>query len=405
MEVVSAMNKDISGELEKGVRYRNGKYSFRYDIEDPVTGGRRQKETEGYASMKELKPVMIQIQAALLNDSYFEYKNIKVKDWVEKFLELYASSGKVKGRTVDARRSDLKKMTKVIGGMKLRDVELHVYQDLLNGMKEKHSRKTIEGFHAAATLLFKKAIQMKIIKENPIQYAEIPILQKTVEDLESEKEVPKFLEKEELAKLLKTASEMNDPQSFHALLVLSYTGMRLGELCALKTTDIDKKNKTISITKTLNDKKGIKNFELSTPKTITSKRKIDVSDTVLKILDKQETWRKEFKMLRRNEYYNGDSFVFVNDGQHPGWPARLRIFEKFMKDALVAAELPTTLTPHSLRHTYTSLMAEAGVELEAIQRLLGHSNNEITRKVYLHVTQVRKKEAVEKLDALMSGLL
>lgn len=398
--------KRKNSDLEKGVRIRHGLYSYRYDITDPVTGKRKQKETKGYRTLKELKPIMIQIQSEILNDSYIENKNITVSEWIDQWLEIYRSSGKVKGRTVNNRRDSLKRLRDSIGGMKLRDVDLLMYQNILNDLKsEGLARKTIEGFNAAASLMFKKAVQMKLVKSNPTEYAEIPSFQKTVEELENEDELPKFLEKEELAHFLRTAATMNDPQCFHAMFVIAYTGMRIGELCALKLTDIDRINKTISITKTLNDKDGIGKFTLSTPKTKSSKRKIDVSDTVLKILDKQDAWRNEFKMLRRNEYYDGPPFIFVNDGKHPGWPLRLRYLEKFMKQTLEKAGLPTNLTPHSLRHTYTSLMAEAGVELESIQRLLGHSNNVITRKVYLHVTQAKKKEAVDKLDALMNGLL
>ncbi|MEW8988074.1 MAG: site-specific integrase, partial [Bacillus sp. (in: firmicutes)] len=157
--------------------------------------------------------------------------------------------------------------------------------------------------------------------------------------------------------------------------------------------------------KTLYDKKGTLKFALNTPKTKSSKRKIDVSETVMKVLDKQDSWRNEFKMSRRNEYYEGPEFMFINEATLPGWPARIQFFDQFMKKVLIEAGLPTNFTPHSLRHTYTSLMAEAGVELESIQRLLGHSNNDITRSVYLHVTQAKKREAVEKLDALMNGLL
>ena len=54
------------------------------------------------------------------------------------------------------------------------------------------------------------------------------------------------------------------------------------------------------------------------------------------------------------------------------------------------------LTPHSLRHTHTSLLAEAGVALEQIMDRLGHSDDQITKNVYLHVTQEMKKEASQK---------
>ncbi|WP_373459053.1 tyrosine-type recombinase/integrase [Peribacillus sp. V2I11] len=62
------------------------------------------------------------------------------------------------------------------------------------------------------------------------------------------------------------------------------------------------------------------------------------------------------------------------------------------------------LTPHSLRHTHTSLLAEAGVELLQIMDRLGHTEDETTTQVYLHITKDRKKEASQKFAQLMRSL-
>ena len=75
-----------------------------------------------------------------------------------------------------------------------------------------------------------------------------------------------------------------------------------------------------------------------------------------------------------------------------------------MSRLLKIAGLKTDLTPHSLRHTHTSLLAEADVGLEEIMERLGHTDYETTRKVYLHVTKDMKKEAAHKFDLLMDNL-
>ncbi|MGE7604678.1 tyrosine-type recombinase/integrase [Peribacillus sp. NPDC097675] len=62
------------------------------------------------------------------------------------------------------------------------------------------------------------------------------------------------------------------------------------------------------------------------------------------------------------------------------------------------------MTPHSLRHTHTSLLAEARVSLEQIMDRLGHIDDQITKNVYLHVTQDMKKEASHKFAELMRSL-
>lgn len=59
-----------------------------------------------------------------------------------------------------------------------------------------------------------------------------------------------------------------------------------------------------------------------------------------------------------------------------------------------------SLPVHSLRHTYTSLMAEAGVPIETISRQLGHADSKVTRDIYMHVTDKIRKADNSRLDAV-----
>ena len=59
--------------------------------------------------------------------------------------------------------------------------------------------------------------------------------------------------------------------------------------------------------------------------------------------------------------------------------------------------LGKALTPHVMRHTHVSLLAESGVPLETISRRLGHSNSKITREIYLHVTQKQEQKDRERI--------
>ena len=75
-----------------------------------------------------------------------------------------------------------------------------------------------------------------------------------------------------------------------------------------------------------------------------------------------------------------------------------------MRRLLKLAKLNPQFTPHSLRHTHTSLLAEAGVSLPQIMERLGHKNESTTKNVYLHVTKAMKKEASQKFKELMENL-
>lgn len=75
-----------------------------------------------------------------------------------------------------------------------------------------------------------------------------------------------------------------------------------------------------------------------------------------------------------------------------------------MRRLLKLAGLNTKLTPHSLRHTHTSLLAQAGVGLPQIMERLGHKDEDTTKNIYLHVTKEMKKETSQKFKELMENL-
>ncbi|MMZ61652.1 Tyrosine recombinase XerD [compost metagenome] len=108
-------------------------------------------------------------------------------------------------------------------------------------------------------------------------------------------------------------------------------------------------------------------------------------------------------MRFRNTYYDHD-FVIAKTKKLPGYPEYIKTIENRMERLLKLAELNESLTPHSLRHTHVSLLAEAGVGLKEIMDRLGHKDDDTTEHVYWHVTKPKKKEAPQKFAELMKGL-
>ena len=385
------------------------KWTYRYHVIDPKTGKRKQKETRGFATKEEAEAEAKRILAELEKGVYIDEKNTTFKEFVPEFLRLYGADGKHKNGSVRVRKTRCNKMLEYFGDIKLKEVTKKMYQDMLIDLKEKgYSHETIISIHATGRLLFKKAKELEIIKNDPTEHAVVPGEQITVEQIELDEELPLFMERDELAIFLKTAKEHGlDYQDYPIFVTLAYTGMRVGELCALKWSDIDKNNKTISITKTLdNEKNNAKEYEIVPPKTKSSIRVIEVGDTVLEALERQKAQQNIVKMEHRNIYHD-KNFVFTkgNDRyKYYGYPFMQKDIGARMKRLLKIAGLNTSLSPHSLRHTHTSLLAAAGVSLETIQDRLGHKNDDVTRTVYLHVTKELKREASQKFEELMGGL-
>ena len=383
------------------------KWYYRYSITDPVTGKRKQKEVGGFILKSEAVAASVQIQADLQTGTFVEEQNITFEKFAEEWKEYYASTGKVKISTVDVRQKEMKRIKSYMGGIKIKNITRKQYQDMLNDLKAKGlADNTIAGIHTTGRMIFKRAIELAIIKNNPTTHATLPKTQPTVEELEAKNELPKYLEKEELAFFLKTARCYGLDRDYAIFLTFAYTGLRLGELCALKWSDIDFIEQTISVTKTYyNPTNKINAFKLLTPKTKSSRRVIDVDQLVLDELKNLRHEQNKLKILHANTYYEKEQgFVFAQQKVNIGYPPHEKLISYRMKRLLKIAKLNFNLTPHSLRHTHTSLMAEAEVSLEQIMSRLGHSNDNVTRNIYLHITKPRKKEASQKFAELMKSL-
>jgi integrase len=382
-------------------------YMFKADLPpDPRTGKRRQTTRRGFKTKKEAQLAAAKLLEEVTTGTYIQEENILFKDFANEWLKMYEIEGSVKISSVRARKHEVNNLIHYFANTKIKNITKKMYQDSLNDLKNRgYADNTINGIHTAGRMIFKKAIELDLIKNNPTEYAKVPRTQETVETIESQDEAVKYLEKEQLAVFLDTAKEKGLERDYIIFLVLSYSGMRVGELVSLKWKDIDFSEHTISITKTYyNPTNNTKKYQLLPPKTKGSIRTIDMDPFVLEELKRYRYKQNEIKMLFRDVYYDKD-FVFAKVENNPGYPEFIKTIENRMRRILKLSGLDDTLTPHSLRHTHTSLLAEAGVGLQEIMDRLGHVDDKTTKNVYLHVTKTMKKEASQKFGELMKSFL
>lgn len=381
-------------------------WSYIVDIGiDPKTGARKQQKKGGFKTKKDVTLAAAIVIHELDQGTFIQESNITFEDFTVEWLALYQGTGRVKISTIRIRKHEIGRLKPFFSLNKIKTITRKMYQGALNNLVEQGlSYGTITGINCTGRMIFKKAVEMGYIKTDPTQYAVIPKTQKTVEELEAEEEIPKYLEKEELSLFLKMARDKGLEMDDVTFITLAYTGMRAGELCALKWRDIDFEKRTISITKTCyNPTNNTKKYELLPPKTKKSRRVIDVDAVVLVELEIHRARQNIVRMEHRDTYHDKD-FIFAKMKKNYGYPELVIIIEWRMARILRLAKLNTELTPHSLRHTHTSLLAEAKVGLEEIMERLGHADDKITRRIYLHVTKAMKKEASQKFSELMRTL-
>lgn len=182
--------------------------------------------------------------------------------------------------------------------------------------------------------------------------------------------------------------------------VALYTGMRQGELLALKWTDIDFSNNEIHINKSYKvtsdvSKEGRSNCIglTQTPKTKNSVRIIPIPSLLIPLFKINKKFQKANKLKLAN-FYVENNLVFCNCyGKHLD-PSGIR---KDLKKLLKENDLPY-IKFHDLRHTYATRLFENNVEAKTVQMLLGHSNISTTLDRYTHVLPNTKHKAVESLN-------
>jgi len=386
---------------------------------DPKTGGRDQTKKGGFKTKKAAQLAVAKVIDEVVQGAFIKESNLTFEEFAKEWMDYYKNSGKRqrKDGTIRIRIHELAHLNKYFAKLKLKNITLKQYQNALIDLKEHGkgkdkkgndkgglSRQTLEGIHVTARMIFKRALEVGELKIDPTQYAYLPRDEtKSIDELEDEEEEIKYMEKDELSLFLKTAKNKGLDKDYQVFMLLAYTGMRVGELCALKWKDIDFDECAVNITKTLyNPNNNIKKYKLVLPKN-GLKRKITVDGVVLEELKKHKSEQNIVKMENRSTWHDKD-FVFTKEVKYLGYPEIIKTIENRMRRLLKIASLNTSLTPHSLRHTHTSLLAEAGVSLPEIMERLGHKDDKTTRLVYMHTTKAMKKEASQKFSELMKSL-
>jgi integrase len=159
---------------------------------------------------------------------------------------------------------------------------------------------------------------------------------------------------------------------------LALSGLRIGEAAALETTDIE--GDYISVTKSYSESF----HNLGPTKTRGSNREVFIQPELADVIKKVRICMVKQRMLYG---YEDPGHLFVSqEGNRIGYAS----YNKYLKGIAEKTVPGKTVTPHTLRHTMTSLFAEAGVPLEAISRRLGHESSALTREIYLHITKETK---------------
>lgn len=278
-----------------------------------------------------------------------------------------------------------------LGIIKLKDLKASNIQVYYNGLisEKNKSANTIKSINKLIKAALNQAQKEQFIILNPCNYIKLPKIEEKKEieafSLEEQRLFIKSLENHRLRALFKFALG---------------TGLRIGEIIAIRWTDIDFKTNEVTISRTfkrvakLGVTEGAKTEIIEqAPKTKYSARTIPIPSSIIKELKDHKKRQLEEK-LRAGEIYADNDLIFPNE---LGQPLDARNLTRSYQRALKRANIPYRKF-HALRHTYATRLFENGIPLKTIQVLLGHSKLEITSNIYTHVLPEQKIKAVEVLN-------
>lgn len=311
-------------------------------------------------------------------------KTYTVGEWLGVWYEIYSKPNLRKSTQIQYKYFLMDIVSPRIGQIPIENLTglqlQRLYQDLRKDGKIRKpgnfdpglSAKTVRSIHMLLHCSFNQAVKEGLIPKNPTDDCKPPKV---------ERREMRVIQPDQISSYLRAAANHNVLPMFYLELT---SGLRKGELLALLWSDLDVKQCSISITKTMSRREGT--VEVSPPKTKNSIRRIVISEQAVELL------QEEHNRHPQNPYM----FPSPVTGTMYDPDAIGRIHKKLLKEAGLE-----DCRFHDLRHTFATLALQNGVDIKTLSGILGHTSSGFTLDTYTHVTPKMQQEAANKIDQFM----
>ena len=372
---------------------RRGKNSFelKFDIgADPLTGERRTRTQTFKGSKRDAEIKLATLIAENSKGNYVDTSKTTVAEFIERWRNDWALSH-VSAKTFE-RYSELLRnhVAARIGNVqlqKLRAIHLNeLYGVLLRGDEAHHAlaARTVGHVHRVLHRALGHAHRWGLVQQNVAALVSPPRVASKEIELLTPAQVQTVLEK------------LKGRAIYPILVTALATGMRRGELLALRWRDVDLDGAVLSVEQSLEQTKSGLRFK--SPKTKHGRRRITLPPSAVGVL--RDHWKAQ--QVTRLKLGQGkapaEALVFATWEGKPRSPNSLT---KEWQNAVAAADVPR-VTLHSLRHTHASHLIAAGLDVLAISRRLGHGSPTITLGVYGHLFANADDRAASAIETAFS---
>ena len=272
-----------------------------------------------------------------------------------------------------------------IGQLKSKDINSHIINELLSSLS-KNGKSDGAGGLSESTLNSVRYIIMSTLHFLIDNKKIANITGKVSISKKSKRTEPEIFTNDEFLQLERFLyQEMNTSKL--GVLLCMYTGLRIGEVCALQWKDIDLDEKCLSVTKNAqriinsdNDNSSKTSLQICLPKTEYSVRRIPLTRNLIHVI----------KALISN--VNKEHFIITNTEKIPDPRTLENKYKRYLREADISAK-----NFHVLRHSFASRCIESGMDIKSLSSILGHSTVTITMNRYVHPSVNYKLEQMERM--------
>ena len=315
---------------------------------------------------------------------------ITLSEWLTKWFNLYSKPNIKQSTAVSYECYIRKHISPVIGYLPIYKIDLDTLQAFFNIKSKELSPKSVYNIRMMLHNALKYAVLKNLIDKNYVEYVTIP------------KIIPpemRVLTREEQKKLLESIASTDEPYAFGIFLCLT-TGIRIGELCALRWCDIDMSSEKLKIRHTLqrlmtlDDHNHKTQLFIGTPKSLASIRDIPLEENIIKAI---KNHKKNMEARYGDCIISRTEYVITHRQEHPVEP---KTMQKYFKKLIEKSGIEKA-NFHSLRHTFATRALEAGVDFKTLSVLLGHSDIAVTMNRYAHVLEDTKRNAMNSIISVI----
>lgn len=375
----------------KGHIRRRGRRSWAIvlDLDRGSDGERRQKWHTVQGTKKDAERKLTELLHSIDTGMYVEPSNLTLERYLEKWLETARTN--VAGKTFERYQEIVKRhLVPAIGQLllpKVTPLQIQSYyvkalqSGRLDGKDGGLSAQTVVHHHRVLREALQQAVKWQLLARNPADAVEPPTVQ--------QKEM-RALTEDETAWLLEAAG---GTRLYAPILLTVTTGLRRGELLAVRWRDIDMENGTLAIRRSLEEtREGIKFKE---PKTAKGRRLISIPPLAVEIL-RQHLHEQTAEKQKLGDLFHDSDLVFCAPNGEIWKPETFTaLYFKFTR------RIGIKLRFHDLRHTHATQLLKAGVSAKIVSERLGHSTVGITLDVYSHVLPGMQEEAASRIDSAL----